>query len=200
MLRPKICPNCKGTKALLYFDAVYYYIVCERCGMSGARSLTEDDAITLWNSHSETTFTYEKKHGTSTLQRILPCETQRNSRRFPVNIPVVITLTNPHGKKVTGLMRNISPYGAFLRLQGHGLDALPHSVEELTTKRVFVYYKNPLPPSAPKKQRLPLRQLELLPRHMLFDHTNIGVGGCFKSPNASQLRSIQALVDYAREL
>ena len=196
---PKTCPNCKGTKALLYFDAVYYYVVCDRCGMSGARSMTEEDAVTIWNERGETTFTYEVVQDSSKLVRVLSCDAQRVSKRFPINLPVVITLSHPSGKKVTGIMRNISPYGAFLQLKGGNLSDLPSSVEELTEKRVYVYYKNPVASSeegeAPKN---PIQQIELLPRHMLQETKVIGVGGSFKSPNAAQLESINTLVEYAR--
>ncbi|WP_290918779.1 Lar family restriction alleviation protein [Halodesulfovibrio sp.] len=205
MLIPKICPNCNGSRTLLYFDAVYYYVVCDQCGMAGARALTEDEALTLWNERGNTSFTYEVVQDSSKLVRAMQCDTQRASKRYPINLPVVLTLSRPTGKKITGVMRNVSYYGAFLQLKGGNVSYIPTSTEALAEQRMFLYYKNP--PLKHKRdsgdlatspESNPIQQIELIPKHMLQTSQSVGVGGCFKSPNAQQLESVQGLVDFAR--
>ena len=205
MQLPTICPNCSGSKVLLYFDSVYFYLVCDRCGMSGSRALSEEDAVNVWNERGDTTFTYEVVQDTSKLVKTLSCESQRASERFAINWPVVIALSSPTGRKVTGVMRNISPYGAFLHLRGGNLSEIPNTVEELSEKRMYMYYKNPPVPSengeseaGENKLANTIQQVELVPRHLLQNSQIIGIGGNFKSPNSEQLESVEGLVKFAR--
>ncbi|SIO38731.1 Lar family restriction alleviation protein [Halodesulfovibrio marinisediminis] len=202
---PKICPNCNGSRTLLYFDAIYYYVACEQCGMTGARALSEEEALSLWNERGDTAFTYEVVQDSDKLVRILQCDTQRVSKRYPINLPIVLTLSRPNGKKITGVMRNVSFYGAFLQLKGGNMSAIPASTEELAEQRMFVYYKNPVVKQLNEKGEFvapvesnPIQQIELIPKHMLQTSQVVGVGGCFKSPNAEQLKSVQGLVEFAR--
>lgn len=205
MLIPKICPNCNGSRTLLYFDAIYYYVVCDQCGMTGARALSEDEALALWNERGSTTFTYEVVQDSNKLVRVMSCDVQRISKRYPINLPVVLTLSQPNGKKITGLMRNVSPYGAFLQLKGGNLSTIPSTAEELAEQRMFLYYKNPVvkpmdesdEASTPSESN-PIQQIEIIPKHMLQTSQVVGVGGCFRSPNADQLKSVQHLVEFAR--
>lgn len=205
MLIPKICPNCNGSRTLLYFDAIYYYVVCDQCGMTGARALSEDEALALWNERGSTTFTYEVVQDSNKLVRVMPCDTQRESKRYPINLPVVLTLAQPNGKKITGVMRNVSHYGAFLQLKGGNVSAIPSSTEDLAELRMFLYYKNPIVKRADENgeavaplESNPIQQIELIPKHMMQTSQVVGVGGCFKSPSAEQLTSVQHLVDFAR--
>lgn len=205
MLIPKICPNCNGSRTLLYLDAIYYYVVCDQCGMSGARALTEEEALSLWNEHGDTAFTYEVVQDSSKLVRVMQCDSQRISKRYSINLPVVLTLSRPNGKKITGVMRNVSHYGAFLQLKGGNVSAIPTSAEELAEQRMFLYYKNPVVKkldengeSVAPVEPNPIQQIELIPKHMLQTSQVVGVGGCFKSPNAEQLESVQGLVEFAR--
>lgn len=205
MLIPKICPNCNGSRTLLYLDAIYYYVVCDQCGMTGARALSEEEALALWNERGSTTFTYEIVQDSNKLVRVMPCDTQRISKRYPINLPVVLTLSQPNGKKITGVMRNVSHYGAFLQLKGGDVNAIPSSAEELAEQRMYLYYKNPVlkrtgddEESVAPPESNPIQQIELIPKHMLQTSQVVGVGGSFKSPNAEQLKSVQHLVDFAR--
>ena len=205
MQLPRICPNCSGSKVLLYFDSVYFYLVCDRCGMSGARALGEEDAVDEWNERGDTTFTYEVVQDTSKLVRTFSCESQRASERFAINLPVVIALSSPTGRKVTGVMRNISLYGAFLHLRGGNLSEIPNTVEELSEKRMYMYYKNPPVPSENgeseadgQRRANTIQQVEFVPRHLLQHSQIIGIGGNFKSPNSQQLESVEELVKFAR--
>ncbi|MEZ6854790.1 Lar family restriction alleviation protein [Halodesulfovibrio aestuarii] len=205
MLIPKICPNCNGSRALLYFDAIYYYVVCDQCGMTGARALNEEEALVLWNERSSTSFTYEVVQDSNKLVRVMSCDTQRECKRYPINLPVVLTLFQPNGKKITGVMHNVSYYGAFLQLRGGHVSAIPSSTEELSRLRMFLYYKNPIVKQTDENGSVvaspesnPIQQIEFIPKHMMQSSQVVGVGGCFKSPNGEQLQSVQHLVEFAR--
>lgn len=205
MMIPKVCPNCGGKKGLLYADAIYFFVVCGRCGMSGARALSQRGAVSLWNERGSTAFTYEAVQENAQLVRIMKCDAQRTSKRYPTNLPVVLTLFRPTGKKVTGVMRNVSPHGAFLQFKGGIANAMLRSMEDLLGERMFLYFKRPVVKSADEngetkqtQETPPIQQLEFIPKHFVQSSEVVGVGGNFKSPDAEQLSSIQTLLDFAR--
>lgn len=189
------CTGCGGRTVLLQFDGVYYFTSCEQCHKSGPRGDTAEEAVEFWNSDSSTMFQYGEDLRRSRIIKRMECEDRRDER-IGLQIPAVLSVGGMRGRRVTGTMRNVSNYGAYLELTGGDMSAIPVDMEDLQQMESVVFFKLPKPLCATGAETL--QALQFSARHMYQRREVLGVGGCFVQLKRNQVDALSRLVGHAQ--
>lgn len=214
MGEPKPCASCGGRSALLRFDGVYYFLSCEQCEKSGPRADAPEDAVSLWNSRGATMFHYGEDLRRVRIVRRMECEGGHNGRRddrCAVNIPMVLAVGGERGRRVTGVLRNVSHFGAFMELTGGDLSAVPVDMQDVRDMETFLFFKFPKnltelalrgsngDGAALRRKLDAVQKLRFSPRHVSQKRDVVGMGGCFVKPQGEDLDMLATLVRCAAE-
>ncbi|UZP66876.1 hypothetical protein N1030_14865 [Desulfovibrio mangrovi] len=197
---PKPCTGCGGRVVLLQHDGVYHFVSCEQCEKVGPRTDSPEDALEMWNRSSSTMFVYGEDLRKSRIIKRLECQDRRDDR-FVVQIPVVLALGGVRGKRVTGFMRNVSHFGAFLELTGGDVSAVPVGIEEFRHMDTFLFFKCPKEMSK-SDGAFPasVQAFRFSPRHLHQRREVVGIGGCFVQLKGEQTDLLDALVRYSTDV
>lgn len=195
---PKPCTGCGGRSVLLQFDGVYYFVSCEQCEKLGPRASAPDDALEMWNANSSTMFLYGEDLRKSRILKRLECQ-GRLDTRVSLEIPVVFSVGGPKGRRVTGTIRNISHYGAFLELTGGDMSAVPVDMKELGELETYTFFKLPKPVLSRNNSATAVQMFRFKPRHMHQRREILGIGGCFINMKKEHTEVLAVMVEYAAD-
>ncbi len=190
------CTGCGGRSVLLQYDGVYYFVSCEQCQKATLRGGSPQEALDMWNNDSSTMFTFGEDLRRSRILKRLECNGRRDER-IVLELPVVISVGGPRGRRVTGNMRNVSHYGAFLELTGGDMSAIPVDMGEFSEQESYVFFK--LPKALKDEGPMGVQMLRFSPRHMYQRREVLGVGGCFVQLKREQMDMLVTLVRHAQD-
>lgn len=197
---PKPCTGCGGRVVHLQYDGVYYFVSCEQCEKAGPRTDSPEDALVMWNSNSSTMFVYGEDLRKSRILKKMECQDRRDDR-YVVQIPIVLAVGGIRGRRVTGIMRNVSHFGAFLELTGGDVSAVPVGIEDFREMETYLFFK--LPKEMPKQEDSAdtgVQTFRFSPRHLHQKREVVAVGGCFVQLKTDQAETLTALVNYSSEI
>lgn len=124
-MEPVPCTSCSGESTVMAFDGIFYFLVCEKCRKIGPSAESEQGAVEMWNASGDSLFFYGATPPGTKLVRRIPCSERRDSARYTITLPFLMSVGAPTGPTVTGRIRNVSLYGAYLELNGGELSAVP---------------------------------------------------------------------------
>ncbi len=198
MSAPKSCAGCGGRSVLLRHDGVYFFVSCEQCEKSGPRGDSPQAALELWDAASAVYFQYGEDMRKSRILKRLECgQSERQSVRCAVDLPVVMTVGGTKSHGVTGVMRNVSFFGAFVELTGGEMGALPLSVDGFADLPAYLHFSLPKALRALRPDDPEHLLYRFGPRHMHQRRDKIGLGGCFLQPDREQAEVLSFLVTHA---
>ncbi|WP_174406902.1 hypothetical protein [Desulfovibrio subterraneus] len=154
----------------------------------------------MWNSNSSTMFVYGEDLRKSRILKKMECQDRRDDR-FVVQIPIVLAVGGIRGRRVTGVMRNVSHFGAFLELTGGDVSAVPVGIEDFRDMETYLFFK--LPKEMPKPEDgadTSVQTFRFSPRHLHQKREVVAVGGCFVQLKTDQTETLTALVNYSSEI
>lgn len=192
-MKPLPCINCGWRIVHMCFDNVFYFLSCEKCGKSGLRGSSQEEAIDQWNDHGADMFLYgEDRDSYRTISKI-ECGDRRDDTRFKVNIPVVLAMGNPKGNRATGKLKNVSLYGAFVELNGGDMSRIPTEPGKLQKVEGYLFCK--IPDADVSSATFTTTMFTFGPTHLHFDKESLSLGGRFLRQRQEHMEALERLIE-----